>query len=92
MVVEARGLKDGGLERLVERHAFEGVLRNIWWEGLDEATFSALKAKGAHLAPDAQLLELDAKSTDDRTIAIMILSLLALIIGGVALAVKPARV
>lgn len=92
VVVEARGLKGDGLDQLMAAERFDGVLRNIWWEGLDEATFAALKEKGATIAPDAQLLQLGADSTDDRTIAFAVLAALALVIAAVTLSLRPARV
>ena len=65
--------------------AIEGLLRNVWWEGLSNKMRIQLKAKGLRVAHDAILI--DARSTpgDDLGLALFILVTLGVITAGTTL-------
>jgi hypothetical protein len=79
VILESR-IGPGDLEALGEADRFQGLLRNIWWEGLDGAQRKALIAGGVRLSSDPKLLAHRVTPRDELTISAMIVGFLSLIL------------
>ncbi len=82
MVLEVRGLRDVDPVALGQQTRFEGVLRDVLWEGLDDAQRARLVERGVTFTPRPLLLQLGARARDDLVLALGLLSFLGLILMG----------
>lgn len=74
MVVETSRLSPLQLKKLAALHSFRGILRNIWFEGLDSDVVDFFRQKsGLNIADQARLLDLDASPSSDLWLALLIL-------------------
>ena len=65
---------------------FEGILRNVWWEGLSGRTIRLLKEAGSLVSPQTWLIESGVHSKDERALVYLILGALAIPLLGVSAA------
>ena len=73
------------LGKLQPGEAVEGLLRDVWWEGLDARRRREFKQGGVRTAHDAWLVDASATPRDDLGIAVLILGVLGTIFAGVTL-------
>jgi hypothetical protein len=76
------------LDVLKEAPLISGVLRNVWWEGLNRRTIRLLGEKGARATPKTWLLEAGSHGHDDQKVAYLILGLLAFPLLGVTVVLR----
>ncbi len=74
------------LDSLTQEKHVEGILRNVWWEGLRSSQRKRLTESGLRLAPEVSLIDSRATPRDDLGLALLILVTLGMIVGGVTLA------
>ena len=88
--------RDHLAHRLVEQPAVimrEGVLRNIWWEGLGNLAYQKLKKNGVNISLNPELIELGeikVKRRDDLMMYLTSVGVLSLITLIITLYLKPA--
>lgn len=67
----------------------EGILRNVWWEGIGEQAKRGLKEQGVTLSPHASLIEVGVTRRDDLNVYLSFVGLFSLLTGLAALYLKP---
>lgn len=90
-VLKVRRQSPAALKRLAEGDAFDGILRNIWWEGLSERRHTAFHKRGVALASSAVLIEHEASRRSDLVIAGALLGGLLVLIVGVGFTLRRRR-
>ena len=82
MVVEVRNMH---LDLLHGEGPIEGILRNVWWEGLSARNMRRFKEAGVIVDEDVWLLEVGTDHSDDLGLAGLILGCLAVPVIGATL-------
>lgn len=88
VLLEVRNRTRADILAIAEQQTFDGILRNIWWEGLDQRRRAAFEKQGLALAPDVALVELGATPGSDLAIAFGVIGLLGTMMLGVMLALR----
>jgi len=88
VVLEARNRTRGDVLTLAEQPRFSGVLRDVWWEGLDDRRRAAFEKRGLMLTPEVALIELGATPGSDLAIALGVVGLLSALMLAVTLALR----
>ncbi|MCA9537266.1 MAG: hypothetical protein KC620_00175 [Myxococcales bacterium] len=84
VVLHAQGRVTADLDALVARDVYSGIVRDVWWEGLDDRRVRALAERGVRLADAPLLLDYGATPGADLGIVGVVLGLMALILFAVA--------
>lgn len=79
------------IDALAQTGRFEGILRDIWWEGLSERRRQAFHARGVALAPTAVLIDFEANRRADLVVAGVVLGGLGLVVLVVAIRLRRRR-
>lgn len=87
-LLEVRNRTRADILALAERARFEGLLRDIWWEGLDGRRRAAMEKQGLRLAPEVAVVEFGASPGSDLAIALGVVGLLTAMMLGVTLALR----
>lgn len=87
-VLEIRNRTRADILAIADRGRFEGLLRDIAWEGLDGRRRAAFEKAGLRLRPEVALVEYGASPSSDVAIALGILGLLSAMMLGVTLALR----
>lgn len=67
------------LKALARAGAWEGIVRDIGWEGLPNRRRAEIAAAGVPLAPVVRLVQMGARPADDRGVALLVMGPLLLI-------------
>lgn len=87
-LLEVRNRTRGDVLALAEQTRFEGLLRDVWWEGLENRRRAAFEKRGLTLRPEVALVELGATPASDLAIALGVVGLLSAMMLGVTLALR----
>ena len=79
VVLQTR-LEADNLEVLATAQKHTGLLRDIWWEGLDGAQRRRLVAAGVRLAPEVKLLDHGVRPGDDLGISLFVIGFMLFIL------------
>jgi hypothetical protein len=90
-VLKVRRQNVAALQRLAEGKTFDGIVRNIWWEGLSERRHSAFHKRGVALASSAVLIEHQASRQADLVISLGLLGGLFVLLVGVGVVLRRKR-
>ena len=85
--LRGRGLEQ--LDHIKSGKSAQGVLRNVWWEGIGEQAKRGLKEQGVSLSPHATLIEVGVTRRDDLNVYLSFVSLFSLVTALAALYLKP---
>ncbi len=79
VVLETRLVGDN-LEALAAARTHRGLLRDVWWEGLDGAQRKRLIAGGVRLAPEVKLFHHGVQPQDDLAISVFVIGFMFFIL------------
>ena len=88
VLLEVRNRTRADILAVAEQTRFAGILRDIWWEGLDQRRRAAFAEQDLALAADIALVELGATPGSDLAIALGVVGLLSVMMLGVMLALR----
>jgi hypothetical protein len=79
-------IPDNEFNSLFEKSEFQGVLRNVLWEGPSNSTKDFfIKEYGATMAPNVLEFEVNGDSKNDLYLFLLIFSIVEVLIGGIAI-------
>ena len=76
------------LDAVLAKKQLDGVVRDVWWEGVTARVRRELKEKGIALTDRVMLIEAQVHGSDDLKLAYLILGVLAVPMLGVALTLR----
>lgn len=89
IIVSIRGTGDLDLEKFQKNQSYQGILRNIGWEGLSSIKYKELRQKEVELHPNFLYIELNARNHHDLLLYLFLVGFLLMITLGVAFFLKP---
>ena len=89
VLVSLKGRSITKLKSLQKGEVNQGVLRNIWWEGLGEQNKLKLRAKGLSISEQTVLIEMGITRRDDLQLYLSFIIILSLFTAVTVLYLKP---
>ncbi|MEE2786307.1 MAG: hypothetical protein VX589_03145 [Myxococcota bacterium] len=83
LVVQVRANDTPAFQAVEQNRVLQGMIRNVWWEGLSAAQRRAFVAKDVRLSPTVLVFEVGVTPRDDLLLAIFILGIMGLPMLGV---------
>ncbi len=88
VLLELRNRTRADILAIAEQPRFSGILRDIWWEGLDQRRRAAFDKQGLALTADLALVEYGATPGSDLAITIGVIGLLGTMMLAVIVALR----
>lgn len=79
-VLEVPGSATADLKALAARGQWDGMVRDLGWEGLSRARRKQVDAAGVPLAPEVRLVQLGARPQDDLAVSAIVLGALSILL------------
>ena len=76
LVIQVRANAKKAFDAVEENQPINGMIRNVWWEGLSSSQRRAFIAKGVKLMPMVTVLEVDISPRDDLLLGLFIMGIL----------------
>ncbi|MEE2644753.1 MAG: hypothetical protein VYD19_07450 [Myxococcota bacterium] len=90
VILSLKGYDDASIQAQLQSEHVDGVLRDIWWEGLSAGRRQQLTDQGLRITVPALLVEVGAKPRHDLTLFFLLIGALSLLTGAVWSYLRPA--